>query len=356
MLDPMNPFHKLLGHWLFQLPYNQKRWYGFTARFLPILQPAFRHNAPARLLVMKALQQIDKKDIDSAQHTIEAIIPVAREGDTPDQALVNFLWGLGYLYGGNTDRAIEMFKIVNKYQHRFFMPYMMTADYNVNVRRFYNRAEQHYQTAIDCIYEFPPLTDTTRNALCIAHAGLCFCRIMMHRLDEAQSDLLHAEQMGQENKYTLHARAYLHAALHHPEEARAALSAFKKHDPEGYSDLQERIERILADEDPHFTPLPIGDPEAISAFWQTFLEKENDILQLLVLGDGHGAMSLIKAALEHTDPDDVETLTYYLKQTHSENRLYFGARFSRTNNALIDQLLAACPQEVHKRWHIIREL
>lgn len=355
MLDPMKPFHKLLGHWLFQLPNNQKRWHFYMSRYLPILKPAFHHNAPARLLVMKALQQIDQKDIDGAQETIEAVIPAAREGEIADKALVNFLWGLGYFYGGNMDRAIEMFKITNKYQHRYFMPYLLTADHHVNERRNYIRAEEYYQTAIDCIYEYPPLTDTTRHVLCMAHAGLCFCRIMMHRYDEAQTDLLHAEQMEEENKFTLHARIYLHAVLRQQDEARSSLAKYKTHCPEDFALLQARVERILSEEDPHFTAFSIGDAEAIAAFWQTFLDKENDILQLLVLNNGYEAMELIHDALNRTDPEDKENITYYLKQTHTGNRLYFGARFSRTNNLLIDQLLAACPPEIHQRWQIIRE-
>lgn len=355
MLDPLNPFHKLFGHWLFQLPRSQKRWHAYLGRYLPILQPAFRHNAPARLLVMKALQQIDRKDIEGAQSTLNAIIPAAREGSVPDKALVNFLWGLGYLYGGNTVRAIEMFKITNRYQHRYYMPYLLTADHHTNEQRNYIRAEEYYQTAIDCIYEYPPLTDATRHSLCMAHAGLCFCRIMMHRYDEARADLLHAEQMEAENKFTLHARIYLHAVLHQAQELSPLLEKYKTLCPDEYGTLRERIERILADQDPHFTALPIGDGEAIKAFWKTFLDKENDILQLLVLDDAHAAMSLIRDALNRTDPKDIETITYFLKQTHSENRLYFGARFSRTSNALIDQILAACPPEIHDRWHIIRE-
>lgn len=355
MLNPRKPVHRLLAQLLFRLPSIRRQWYECMQIYLPILAPAFHNNAAARLLAMRALQHIHKGNIEKARQIHRALNETASDGENPDKAFFHFLSGLAAHRSGHMERMAYNFNAARKYGHRFHLPCLLLGDYYFNVKHFVNKAEENYLAAIDCIYVFPPLTDQGRKALGACYAAVSRCRTMMHQYSDAQSSIRNAEQMDPENSGILHARALVHAALRQPEEARRCCAEYGTLDPDSAKDLHEMIELILEDRHPHFTALPIGDAKAIEAFWQFFLAHEEEILSQLRLDQRGEVFDQIKELLEATDPDDLETMTYYIKQTPDENRLYFGARYSLTNNALIDQLLAACPPELHKRWHIIRE-
>lgn len=156
MLNPQKPFHIRLGRFLFRLPHNQRRWYGYMGRYFPILQPAFEHNEAARLLVMKALKQIDRENIKGYIRTIKALTPTAREGEDADKALCGIMSGLIDMKAGDLEQAAKRFKGANVFNHRFFLPYMLAADNYANQWISYLKAADNYQTAIDCIYEYPP--------------------------------------------------------------------------------------------------------------------------------------------------------------------------------------------------------
>ena len=355
MLDPQKPLHIYLGRFLFHLPHNQRRWRHYMGVYLPILQPAFEHNEAARLLVLKALDQIGRKNRKGTVSIIRKLIPVAHEGHgTPvERALCGFLGGLLEMNTGDLDKAARRFRGANVHNHRFFLPYLLAAENDVNSKTHYSRAAINFQTAIDCIYEFPPLNDITRHYLCMAHAGLCFCHVLMHQYDEAKADILHAEQMESENHVTLHARAYLHAALRQTQEARACVEKFGAYAQDKHAQLSERIERILADQDPHFTQLPIGSPEGIAAFWQNFLDHEEEMMRLLNLDRHTDASELMVVPLREMDPYHEYTYGVVVRLADGQFTLSFWCKYSRTYTAFVQEILAACPDAVRKHWRIV---
>ena len=355
MLNPQKSSHIRLGRFLFRLPHNQRRWRFYLGRYLPVLEPAFQHNEAARLLVMRMLRQIENGKLKQADATARALKPCAREAGPADQALIGILYGFAYAKGGDHAEAARFYRWANKFNHRFFLPYMLAADDDVNAKAYVSRAAANYQTAVDCIYEYPPLTDATKHFLCMSYAGLCFCHVMMHQYEEAKADLLHAEQMEHENRFTLHAQTYLHAALRHGDEAHSCLKRYEQYDAEGCAALREKIERVLADQDPHFTQLPIGSPEGIAAFWQHFLDKQYDIMQLIRSNRRQDAREIALGPLREMD---CYTNVYYgfdLTLRDGRFNLYFTSNYSRTYTPWIDAILAACPAEIRERWHIVRE-
>lgn len=355
MLNPQSPFHRRLGRFLFWLPNYQKRWQSYMGRFMPILEPAFQHNEAARLLVMKALRQIKNGNLRQAEKTLLALKPCMREAEPADKALFSFLYGFAYAQAGDHAGAARYYRWANKFDHRYFLPYMLAADDDVNLRAHASRAAANYQTAIDCIYEYPPLNEFTRHALCMAYAGLCLCHVMMHDYDIAKADLLHAEQMESENRFILQAKAYLHAALRQTQEARSCVEKFSEYGKEDHALLQERIERILADQDPHFTQLPIGSPEGIAAFWQNFLDQQYEIMQLIRSNRGHDACEHVLGPLR--EMECYKNVYYGFDVTLCDGMftLYFRSNFSRTYTPWIDAILAVCPAKVRAHWNIIRD-
>lgn len=355
MLNPQSPFHRRLGRFLFWLPSYQRRWQQYMGRFMPILTPAFEYNETARLLVMKALKQIERKNFNGAASTIKALYSAAREGNSADRALCYFLMGLNFLQKNDKHQAFRNFKSANQFNHRLFLPYLITADHYMNTNYDYPKAEADFRTAIECIYEFPRLNENTRLPLCAAHADLCFCHVMMHKYDEAKEDLLHAEQMVHDNASTLYSRIYLHAALRQASEAAALLPRYKALCPEEFDDFKARIERILVEQDSHFTQLPIGSPEGIAAFWQNFLDREYEMMELIRNKRRKDARELALGPLRKMD---CYTNVYYgfdLSLRDGMFNLFFSSKYSRTYTPWIDAILAACPAQIRERWNIIRE-
>lgn len=358
MLNPKKTLHKLLGMMLFRLPHNQRKWQVCLAQYRPILENAFKYNYAARLLVMKALGQIRRKDIDGAQNTLQVIKQIAADGESLEKALWAFLHGLSYMQANNRKQAIRYFKSANKLQHRLFLPYLITADYYLSEHIDYPKAVSDFRTAIDCIYEYPPLNETTRQALCAAHADLCFCHVMMHQYDEARDDFLHAEQMASDKSSTLYASIYLHAALRDEQETAELLPKYQGFCQEALKEFdafKARIERILADEDPHFTQLPIGSPEGIDAFWQNFLAHEDEMMQLLRDNRPLDARKLMAGPLQEMDPYEIDVWGFDVLMRNAAYTIFFRANYSRTYTPLIDAIIAACPPEIRQRWRIIRE-
>lgn len=354
MLNPQKKLHRILASILFRLPHNQRKWQAYMTQYQPILENAFQHNHAARLLVMKTLQQISRKNIEGAQNTLRAITPIARNGEPIDKSLWAVLHGLGYLKANNMKQAIRYFKSANKCGHRLYLPYLLTADQYLSAPIDYPKAVSDFKTAIECIYEYPPMNETTRQALYMAHSDLCFCHVMMHQYEEAKTDLLHAEQIEHNTSSSLYASIYLHAALHHTNEVATLLPKYKVFCPEEFDAFKARIENILANQDPHFTQMPIGSPEGIAAFWQNFLTQENEMMQLLRDNRVLDARKLMAGPLEEMDPYENDMWGFDVLLQNSAYTIFFQANYSQTYTSFIDSIVAACPPAILKRWRIIR--
>lgn len=158
--------------------------------------------------------------------------------------------------------------------------------------------------------------------------------------------------MESENRFTLHARAYLHAALRQPQEARACVEKFSAYSKEDQARLSERIEHILAEQDPHFTQLPVGSPEGIAAFWQNFLQHEDEMMHLLNLNRSADASELMVGPLREMDPyKETYGVTVHLRD--GQFTLSFWCKYSLTYTAFVQSIIAACPDAIHKHWRIV---
>lgn len=355
MLDPQNALHKLLGIMLFRLPHNQQRWQKCLAHYLPILENAFTNNDAARLLVMKVILQIDENNPDGAQKTLDALRPAADEGGNEEKALWHILHALHQQNCDQLDKMAASLSAAHEYGHRFYLAHAYHAECYLHAWHLFAEAEEHFNKSIDCLYAYPPMTETTRRLIGTSYTGIADARTMMHRYEDAKDALRKAEQMEANPVPLLRSKALLHAALRQPEEANHCLSQLNEKDDEPDICFNERIRRILAEQDPHFTPLPIGSPEGIAEFWRYFLDKEEELQHLLRNGRLAEANELMCSPLAAMDIYEDDYWDYGIQFKDNHYQLIFINCFSRTYPPFIDALLTACPPEIRERWQIIRD-
>lgn len=356
MFDPMNRFHKLCCHLLFQLPRNRRRLDRCMSLYLPILENVFTDNPATLFLLMCCLEKIGQGDIEGAQRIIRALQPVFAANDTPPvRVLWHVLHALHQSKSGHTDKMAAHLRAANQIGHRYHIAYVLYAEHLCNERHFYDEAEQNFLKAVDCLYSWPPVTDEMRRVIGIMYNRIAYTRIMMHRYDDAKDALRVAESMSIPPEELWHFKALLSAALRQPTEAQRCLEQLQAVKPDQADIIRPAIQLVLADKHPHFTRLPIGSPEGIAAFWQNFLNHEEDMLQLLREGRRTEARELMAGPLREMDPyaDDYFGFSVFLE--NNEKRLSFRSSYSRTYTPFIDAILAACPPEIRQRWHITRD-
>lgn len=256
MLDPQRASHKLLGLLLFQLPCSKRRWAQYMAKYQPVLQSAYPHNAAARLLVMKALRCIDRRDIDGADAAIDRLRPVTGDSTDSDKTLWYILRGLKFQRSGHPIQMAASFNSAARFRHRFYLPYRLLGDYYSHQRLLYDQAETHFLTAINCLYELRPMTDAARQQTGLAYTGVCLCRTMMHRYDEAREALRLAAKASPDAPALHYADALLHAALQQSAACHAALA--KLEGQTQHEEAKKLTDAMLTGQDPLFSCCPHG--------------------------------------------------------------------------------------------------
>ena len=356
MFDPMNRFHKLCCHLLFQLPRNRRRLDRCMSLYLPILENVFTDNPATLFLLMCCLEKIGQGDIEGAQRIIRALQPVFAANDTPPvRVLWHVLHALHQSKSGHTDKMAANLRTANQIGHRYHIAYVLYAEYLYSERHFYDEAEQNFLKAVDCLYSWPPVTDEMRRVIGIMYNRIAYTRIMMHRYDDAKDALRVAESMSIPPEELWHFKALLSAALRLPAEARRCLEQLQAVAPDQADIIRHAIQLVLEDKHPHFTRLPIGTPEGIAAFWQNFLNHEEDMMQLLRDNRVLDARKLMAGPLEEMDPYENDMWGFDVLLQNSSYTIFFQANYSQTYASFIDSIVAACPPEIRQRWHIVRK-
>ena len=354
MLNPQKKLHRLLGSLLLQVPPLQRRWLDCYQHFLPILQDIFTDNAAARLLLMRCLENIENGNIERAQQIIEKLRPLFILNATPPYHVLWYvLHALHQSKSGHFSKMNANLRAANKLEHRYHIAHVLYAEDVCTRLHIYDEAEVHFSKAIDCIYAFPPVSDRGREVIRLIYCRLASVRTMMHRFDAAQEALRIAESMQASPEDLACSQALLHAARGLSAPARSCLDQLRATSPERAEDLTTIIDLILAQRHPHFTPLPVGSPEGIAAFWQKFLEQEEAMMQLLRDKRRMDARALIADPINAMDPYEDDYFSFDVVLENNEFAFYLGANFSRTYTPFIAAIAAACPEEIRSRWKVV---
>ena len=110
---------------------------------------------------------------------------------------------------------------------------------------------------------------------------------------------------------------------------------------------------MLAGTHPHFT-VREPDPEIVSRFWSWFLREEETLLGIL---RDKGGNACFRYQQEHfgeiyPEKDTIDIMGVGYRMEDGKPSLTLAANHSRTCEALIAALVAACPQELSTRWNI----
>lgn len=348
----MLKFLRQTGAWLtLRFSPSRERWQMHASIMLPVLRGAFPGDLAARLLVLKAMDDMKANRMPEAKEKLQRLLLMAEASpNAPDKALAQVLTGVFYLQCGDTANMARCMRQAERHGHRFHLPHMLLAARYVYETGSYERACQELDKAIDCVYSFPPLDENKRRGIAVMQAIMALAQAMMHRMEEAERLLAKAAPAEDSEEY-VHALATLRALQGQGEEAQAALGALEKLSPQRFRDFGEGIRMMLDGTHPHFTA-KTPDQEAIAAYWAWFVQEEQEMRRLLIKEGPRTCFAHQQAAFQPLvpEPAKIDVMSHSFVLIDGQPEIHFCTNHSRTYEALTDALLAACPPQVRARW------
>lgn len=342
---------------LLRLPHNRRRWERYMGIHYPVLAPALSDCPEGRLIALQLLDIIDREQPSArAAKLFDRLHPLCSMDVPADRALFNFLAGSYDKLKGNYLEMGRRFRVAIKYGLEYHALHAELGFHYLSGRHRYDRAAAEFARALDLLYAYHLPQEEISHAASVIYAQLAAAHVLMHQPEEAAAALRMAEQTNPRNPILLSSSALHHAALRHPTEARRFLDQLAETNPDNAGELRPLIEQILAAQHPHFTALTIGDAEKIAAFWQGFLEHENELKSLIETDRKKEARDLIYPPLQQQDLYEGDYWGWGLSWKDDAWQFTLNGQFSRTYCPWVEQILAACPQELHERWRIVSEL
>ncbi len=161
-----------------ELPLEKKNQLMMLA-FSPILNPAFRGNVRANVLLTEAFDAILKRDLNGAKEKLILVEPECH--CDADHAARLFFLGYAHEQCGDREGMLPYYQEAGRYGHNFRYPYLLLA------REYYDREEfaqsaENYQRAIDC-------TKPGDRQLPVFYDELATVLIFLHEYDRAEEAL-----------------------------------------------------------------------------------------------------------------------------------------------------------------------
>ena len=341
---------------LLRLPHNRRRWERYMGIHYPVLAPALPDCPEGRLIALQLLDIIDREQLSArAAKLFDRLHPLCSMDVPADRALFNFLAGSYDKLKGNYLAMASRFRVAIKYGLEYHALHAELGFHYLSGRHRYARAAAEFTRALDLLYAYHLPQEEINHAVSVIYAQKAAAHVLMHQPEEAAAALRMAEQTNPYNPMLLSSSALHHAALCHPTEAHRFLDRLAETNPDNAEKLRPLIDQILADQHPHFTALPIGDAEKIAAFWQGFLDHENELKSLIETEQNAKAFALIRDPLLQQDLYEGDYWIWGLRWKDDAWQFSLTGNYSRTYCPWVEQILAACPPELHQRWRIVRE-
>lgn len=332
---------------------SRKRWLRHLGTYLPIFEGALKDAPSEHLLTLRIMDDLAAGRLPRALNRLEKLRLYARaSASEADKALYCVLLGDYYLRRGLSYEMARCMRQANRHGHRFHLPHLLLGYHYLFERWMFTYATNAFDEAITCVYKYPPLDESKRLGVAVMQSAMSLAATMMHQPEEAARLLTLAAPAEKTPDY-LHASAALHAVAGHAEETEAALSALRKTAPLRHDRWCEGIRLMLAGTHPHFT-VREPDPEIVSRFWSWFLREEETLLGIL---RDKGGNACFRYQQEHfgeiyPEKDTIDIMGVGYRMEDGKPSLTLAANHSRTCEALIAALVAACPQELSTRWNI----
>ncbi len=334
----------------------RRRWEAHMNHHYPIVKEIYPQNAYGKLCTLRAMDALESGNTRRALKWLEELRVLGREGTGAEKASWAVLAGLYYGQCGNQQQMARHMRWAARYGHDYHLPHAMLCAHYLFKRHLFDRAADEAEQAIDCIYKYPPLTEEKQRIIAKLTADKSLALTMMHRPEEAAEWLRKAEPARDSANYQ-YAAAMLYAVQGRRESAMQAMEALKALHPERYEHAQANVPMILAGTHPHFTA-QTPDEKAIRTYWERFAQEESTLMRLADAGSQDDVFRLHHTFFAPLDtaPPEVDMIALGFKRLEDgtpDFRLV--ACYSRTYDALITAMLAACPDEIRARWHFTRE-
>lgn len=322
----------------------QKSWMVHMQAFGPILEPAFEENCAARVHLTAALNKISRRDVRGGMAGLEKL-ERACQSDA-DRAAWLFFMGLCHEMAGETEQAIAFYLDCCDLGHRFYLPYLRLAKF-AHADAAFDAAEKHYRDAISCL---AGAADTQGKVLLAsAHTNLASCLTMMRRYREAEGALAESEAILPVQSGRCAAAAILCAAQGDVERAEALLQDTAAQTPALLPGTQKAVQDILAGKHPQFCILP-ADPAEIEAFWRWFTDEEQHLALLLEQDTPDAFLDEAGARLMRVVPFLEREPIMGAVRDGGAYRITLKDSYATALEHIYAQLLAACPEKLHRRW------
>ncbi len=339
----------------------QIRWESHYDVHYPILKDAFRQSPRAYLRTMLTLDAIEAKKPQRALRRLQKLKPFCENGSNAEKALYYVLLGLYYDLIDRMPQMASNMRKAEQFGHTHPTPHVMVCMYVLFDRHLYEQAVEEADKAINCAYLYPPMTEPHRRFVACCYAESAFALTMMHRLDDAE-DALRKADFAADSMEHLFAAAFLRAVQGRRAEAEDATAALKALQPFRYEHAMANIPLILDGMHPHFTA-KAPDDAAIRDYWAWFRREENTLLTKLN-SQGHiAAFQHHHEYFKNLTPEPAEIDMMHVEfefhsepgQVNGQPQMTLRACYSRTYDALIGAMIAACPEDISARWRIVRE-
>ena len=231
----------------FSSPEIKKSWAVHMQAFGPILEPAFVENQPVRLLMIRALNHISRRNIKEGMALLKEIHPHCIYDE--DRAAWAFFVGLCFEMSGAKEQMLQWYEKAEQFGHRFYLPYLKQAKAAHSAADF-EKAKSYYDTAIRCLLE---MEETDETVLGSAYTNLCSCLTMLHQYSAAEQAWKAAQRYPLQPGADATA-AILYAAMGDGEKCKLYLQQLKEKFPIWVPQTATMTRQILEGSHPAFPP------------------------------------------------------------------------------------------------------
>lgn len=339
----MNPLMNKPSAGTFADPILRQNWQAHLQAYGPILEPAFREDEQARLLLCAALNLITGKNLPQALLKLKAL--EKRMRTDADKAACFFAGGLFQEYAGNYEQMAQLYEQANRLGHRFYLPYLKAAKFQLDSRS-YGEAEKNYRAALTC------LTGTgqrERQLLASSHVNLASCLLMMHRREEAEAALEASRQIDAQVPGRCAVEAVLHALRGEQAQAAAGLEALKVRVPAAYDAIAKSVEQIALGTEPQFFVLEVAE-ENLQRFWSWLRSDTKVLKRKMDRQDYEPVIRQIAQKLLEAFPFLEQPPYVALGKNHRGYVIQLRDQYALAAAHGYEKLMAACPEDIRASW------
>lgn len=350
----LSTLRELCARFMMWFPPKRREWRAIFQHHAPILAPAFHNSHYGALLTLQILSDLQHGRLQKSRKRFQRLRVLCKGSECDaDLALLGFVNALYYAQTGDMQRMSDNLRYANRHNHSYHLIHAMLGDHYLFNQCRFNDAFNEHDRAIDCIYKYLPLDERKRLVIATLQSHQAYALMMMHRMDEA-SALLGKSELAKENGCWQAAELLMLALQGRREDALAALNAQPKAGSQLLKACKPHIQPILDGTHPHFTVREV-DPERLRAFWDWLLKEETHLAELWKTGGNDACFGHHERSFGSIFPSVIDHYGVDFDMNGAKPQLIFTALYSRTSEAMIDELLAVCPEEVASRWEIVRK-